>query len=368
MNKTEHEIGSEFWTNCTPRGQSNNGMRALKIYEAYSSHCLETLSGRTALEYIVEIMYGQGKRMAYLPSYCCHTMIEPFVKHGISVCFYDVVWTGHGLNRILDVDNKSDMVLLMDYFGHTDMQTVMLSEKLRKTGKTVIYDATHSMFSIGLNGLPYDFVYGSYRKWIDINCGFFVWNEDLFEEELSWIDNNENYAKARKEFFDLKADFMNGKHVSKDQFLPLMETAESILEKEYHHKLPDARSMEVLLNTDVEFLKSRRLENARLIIDFINGLKDERLSCINPLLNSTDIPLFVPVLFESEVQRNAARNYLIEHDIYCPVHWPLSELHLINNNAKKIYEKELSIICDQRYDNSDMYRIINTINNFLKTQ
>ena len=70
MNKTEHEIGSEFWTNCTPRGQSNNGMRALKIYEAYSSHCLETLSGRTALEYIVEIMYGQGKRMAYLPSYC----------------------------------------------------------------------------------------------------------------------------------------------------------------------------------------------------------------------------------------------------------------------------------------------------------
>ena len=58
------------------------------------------------------------------------------------------------------------------------------------------------------------------------------------------------------------------------------------------------------------------------------------------------------------------RKYLIEQQIYCPVHWPISNLHQISERAKEIYHIELSLVCDQRYGKSDMDRMAKALNNF----
>lgn len=76
-----NEIGSEFWLGCTPSSSKEYSMRPYNIYHSDLFNVVETLSGRTALEYIVEFLKAQGKRIAYLPSYCCHTMIEPFLLY-----------------------------------------------------------------------------------------------------------------------------------------------------------------------------------------------------------------------------------------------------------------------------------------------
>ena len=123
------EIGSEFWTGCTPTSGVEYTMRPACIYESHQYKVTETLSGRTALEHIVEILTGQGKNRAYLPSYCCHTMIEPFLKHGMTVDFYDVECTNNGLHRRLERDAQYDAILLMDYFGHTDAETIEIAER-----------------------------------------------------------------------------------------------------------------------------------------------------------------------------------------------------------------------------------------------
>ena len=357
------EIGSEFWTNCTPVCHEEYTMRPGAIYDKHRFKVVETLSGRTALEHIVEIICSKGEKVAYLPSYCCHTMIEPFLSHGMKVKFYDVRFIKEGIHREV-VDENYDAILMMDYFGHIDKETLGIATREQSKGKTVIYDATHSLYS-SVNTAPYDFVYGSYRKWLDINCGFVAWKEDLRKGEITQNNNYKKYASVRTNLFDLKARFIRGEQVNKEEFLPLIDTAETILEQEYHHKMPDKRSLSVLKNTDVSFIKFRRMENARVLTETINEINDHRVRCINPLLNAHDISLFVPVMVREDL-RSTLRRHLINNDIYCPVHWPLSDLHKAMIGSKQLFESELSLICDQRYDEKDMMRIANTIEEYLK--
>lgn len=358
------EIGSEFWTSCTPITREEYTMRPNPIYGAHPYKVAETLSGRTALEHVVEILVKQGKAISYLPSYCCHTMIEPFLTHGMEVKFYDINLSSSGLSRVINRDDY-DAILMMDYFGHIDKETIGLARREKASGKTVIYDATHSMYS-DINVEPYDIVYGSYRKWVDINCGFLAWKEGICEREITQNDNNYKYASIRQELFDKKALYMQGGTVKKEEFLPLIKHAETILEEQYHHKMPDERSMKVLRTADTAYVKTRRRKNARVLTEAINDIHDERIRCINPTLNFTEVPLFVPVIVAPEI-RNSLRKYLIEHMIYCPIHWPLSDLHSIMPGSKQLFESELSLICDQRYDTNDMKRIVDTIKQYLKS-
>lgn len=364
LSKKIKEIGSEFWTGCTPRSKEGYSMRPMSIYEQHPYKVVETLSGRTALEHIVEILCSKGKRMAYLPSYCCHTMIEPFLRHGMEVSFYDVEWTKQDLHRWVNTDADVDAVLLMDYFGHTDRETFQLARELKSKGKAVIYDATHSLYS-PINTATYDYIYGSYRKWVDINCGFLAWKEDLCNGEITQNNDNEEYANIRERLFDLKALFMNGSPVKKEVFLPLINEAESFLEEVYHHKKPDNRSMKVLRTTDASFIRVRRMENARTLTEKLNRLGDSRVRCLNPLLNALDVPLFIPIIVE-EGERDKLRRYLIEKEIYCPIHWPKSNLHKIMTGSEWLFDCELSLICDQRYGEHDMLRIIQEIQNYLR--
>ena len=60
------------------------------------------------------------------------------------------------------------------------------------------------------------------------------------------------------------------------------------------------------------------------------------------------------------------RRYLIDKEIYCPVHWPLSSYHDIDKSSRKIYEDELSLVCDQRYSEVDMQRMVDEIRMFME--
>lgn len=359
------EIGSEFWTNCTP--QTIDALYSIcpkSIYDNYPYAVIETISGRTALEHIVEILVKEGKTSVYLPTYCCHTMIEPFLTHGMKVSFYDVMLSNNGLHRDIDLDNNYDVVFLMDYFGHTDEETLRIALYQKQRGKTLIYDATHSMYS-NIEYDPYDFVYGSYRKWLDINCGFLAWKKVLSHGVITQNDNYEAYASIRTELFDKKSEFIKGGLIKKEEFLPLINMAETILEEQYHHKKPDPRSLEMLKHADAEYIKKRRIDNAKILTEAINKINDERIHCFNPILNTFDTPLFVPV-FVSSKDRGELRKHLTTNSIYCPIHWPLSEFHPYITNSKALYDSELSLICDQRYDGEDMFRIIDNISNYLQ--
>ena len=98
-----------------------------------------------------------------------------------------------------------------------------------------------------------------------------------------------------------------------------------------------------------------RRKNAKILHD---GLK--RHQDISFLFNveQMDCPIFVPIIVKNG-KRDYFRKILIENKIYCPIHWPKPNATCNSN----IYDSELSLICDQRYNEFDMKRIIEILNN-----
>lgn len=354
-----HEIGSEFWTGCSPIGKEGCEWALPRNWSLK-----ETLSGRVALEYIVEQLVKQKFTSVYMPSYCCHTMIEPFLKHGLSVKFYDVVLTETKLKKEFDPNHGCDVVFLLDYYGYVDAETMLIAKNQHAEGKLVIYDATHSIYS-NISYDNCDYVFGSYRKWMDVNCGFVaVKNSPNIEFGADW-HQFDGYNDMRKHMFDLKSCYMNDEDVDKQQFLEWINEAEEMLERDYHHTLPDQRSLDVLHHTDCSFLVQSRRHNASVIMKCIAEIGDKRIRCFVGKIGEHDVPLFVPVFVQAKY-RNELRRYLIEHDIYCPVHWPVSEMHQMMTGNTMLFESELSLICDQRYNSGDMIRIADTVKHFFQ--
>lgn len=358
------EIGSEFWTHCTPTVEGGLGLRP-SFYNDFEVR--ETLCGRTSLSCVVEMLIRNSNvKRVYLPSYCCQTMIEPFLSQGLEVCFYDVVLSSRGLHRVFDYENKCDAVMLMDYFGYIDEETFKIAKNQKLRGKILIYDTTHALYCNN-NIKIYDYLCGSYRKWVDINCGFYAVNclvsktNEVFKPTLTTADR---YIDIRTKMFDTKADYINGNNGDKTQILKWIEESEQILEKTYRHKSADDRSMKVMQQTDVTYIKQRRRDNANVLIEGVKSLCDDRVRLLYSEAGTGEVPLFVPISVDVQ-WRDTLRNELIKNNIFCPIHWPLSTSHTISDTAKQLFRTELSLVCDQRYDVDDMKKIIHVLRNYL---
>ena len=339
------EIGSEFWTSDTCNHCSDypfwNDWRGDKKFY---------LSGRTALEAIIrDILRDYDIKTAYLPSYCCHTMIEPFLRHGLKVEFYPVVYKDGSLHISCN-DNKHDVTLVLDYFGFHGYAPESLSDTV------TIRDLTHSLLSANSHELKSDYTFASFRKWGAVaGAAIACKSEGKFHSSECQNETNDKYIDIRKRAYALKASYISGQITDK-HFLDLFITAEELLEKDYAGYSADNESLDAA--AVLKRYSQARRENA---VFLLNGLlKSKLVTPVFPKMRCGDVPLFVPVLVNGD-SRDALKKYLIENRIYCPTHWPLSDLHTISSEEKVLYEQELSLICDQRYTVEDMRRIVSVI-------
>ena len=342
------EVGSEFWM-----------IDAKKREEQFF------LSGRTALEYIIRnIIFEEKIESVLLPSWCCHTMIEPFVRHGISIRFYDVYFEEEcGLCVDIPLPLENEIFYHMTYFGSSDLKG-MDERYVRENWKCIICDYTHSW--LGKKYVKYplvpDYVYISYRKWTGIygialarkvNGKFTISIEKKSAEKYELLRNNANQLKKR---------YMEGENINKNSFLELYAEAEGMLEMDYVDYGPSLASVEQLLNLDCQYIKNKRLKNALVLKNALSGINNIKIVFSN--LKDNDAPLFVPILVDKK-ERNKLKQFLIDSHIYCPVHWGLTDYHKgISERAEKIYYQELSLLCDQRYNVKDMIQIAEKIKQF----
>ena len=75
--------------------------------------------------------------------------------------------------------------------------------------------------------------------------------------------------------------------------------------------------------------------------------------------------MFVPILVP-DGKRDGLKRYLIKKGIYCPIHWPVGKYHRLDERTEYIYKNELSLVCDQRYTEEDMERIVKAIQLFME--
>jgi hypothetical protein len=356
------EIGGEFWRAAFPVPRTGGAPGWLE----FGADNRLFVSGRTALDHIIlDIREGRGLRSAILPSYCCRTMIEPFRARGVRVEFYDVEPAGGGgLSFRFDGSSDPDVVFVMEYFGYRSPSQDDGWASLRSRGAVIIEDATHSLFGDRPFGAGVDYVFASTRKWAGVPggaaaskmAGFFV------------IDppgrSNEAYIGQRTAAMLAKSAYLEGKDGGKKPHLRMFEDAETMLDSDYRGYGIDAMSRAVLLELPVEEIRAARRRNARALIEAFR-----RSGSFRPLFTEVrdgDCPLFVPILVPA-VYRDELRRRLADLGVFCPIHWPVSDLHALSERTEVLYQCEISIVCDQRYGPDDMARIAATLDRIVRS-
>ena len=334
------ELGSEFWD--IPLASQENGI--------FPPHTAWYLSGRVALRAVIsELCAKREVRTAALPSWCCHTMIAPFSDAGIQVFFYPVFVADGMLRQERGSCPSCDVTLMMDYFGYP-------RAPFTPDGGAVIYDATHGIFS----GVPagVDYVFGSLRKWAGFPTGGFAFScAGAPLPSAPEMDRAEAYILLRRTAMREKQAYLCGE-TNEKRHLAAFSSAEEMLDLPLSGSA-DPADIFAARYLDVPFLRQRRRENAAVLLEHV------REWAVFPELSAEDCPLFVPIHVPTD-RRDALRRYLIDQEIYCPVHWPVSELHRLDARTRDIYDTELSLICDQRYGLPEMHRIGQTVRAFLE--
>ncbi len=337
---SKREIGSEFWD--VPVCENKKSV--------FLDNTVWYLSGRCALRAIIkDIKRKISFKSVALPSWCCDSMITPFLEEKVEVKFYSVFIEEGTLKKDFCDISDCDAILLMDYFGFKR------SFDCEFDG-IVINDITHSVFCGELGSADYTF--GSLRKWAGFYTGGFAISKDGLLETMNGKTDYE-FVELRKLAMCEKNSYIRGNSDSKDYLLKFSK-AEDILEK-YSCGTADNYDISRANCLDINLIRRKRLENAEVIIN-----KFPDLTIFSELLQY-DCPLFVPLLIPNG-RRDELRKYLIENKIYCPVHWPVSEYHKLTDQTKNVYEQEISIICDQRYSVADMEYICSHINKFLMSR
>ncbi len=337
------EIGSEYWLENTTT-ITNNSCEYFKF--GLDNRFL--LSGRTAINYVLDNILNTRKIFnVYFPSYCCESMVEPFIKRGINVEYYTVDYKNK-LEYNIDLDYKCDIFFAMSYFGFSETNMDEYISNFKSKDIIVIEDITHRL----LNNSPFcaksDYLVASLRKWFPVISGGLAVNLNgkfIIDEEN---ETSDKLVEIKKEAMLRKKDFISQNKGDKNIFLGLFKSANDMLKVVDKNLKMDNESYQILNSIDLLETKRKRVENAKLIYD---NMKNKYKELLPFKLTENDCPLFVPILYK---HRDNLRKELINNRIYCPIHWPC--VNEMNNSI--IYANELSLICDQRYTSEDIQTYI----------
>ena len=313
-----------------------------------------TFSGRAAIDLAIkDIQTSHKVKTVYMPSYCCESMVQPFIKHEINVIFYDVNYSMNKISYNVDLNTECDIFFTMSYLGIEDFKLSFAIEEFSKRGKIIIEDITHRLFCKKPHA---DFIhYGiaSIRKWFAIPAGGYIFKNTGMLSHKPTLSSN-GIVDVKVKAMQKKYMYLQGKMINKDSFLPNFIDFEQKLKELHFDYMIDAISLRIINAIDIDFIRNRRRKNAQILYEGLRKLDTIKFLIAKPNLQ-TNCPLFIPIMVGNG-KRDELRNYLIKHNVYCPVHWPQSKgMH------SNIPKEELSLICDHRYSKKEMEYIVNII-------
>lgn len=330
------DIGGEFWE--VEIGEENN---------LFSDKTVWFASGRAALKAVIKDIKAKNRvETVALPSWCCDSMIIPFVDEGIKVSFYPVYFEDGQLKQ--EINEDPDIIFVMDYFGFTSDINMESSDKI------VIRDVTQSIFSKKYEDA--DYYFGSLRKWSGFYTGGFALKKDPWNIQLDFPEVDSYYLYLRKKAMREKATYILENKDSR-KFIDIFEEGEYYLNTVKEITAGTTEDKERTKHLDIDFIKTRRQENAKFLLQNIEF--DENIKPVFKEIKSEDAPLFFPILVKD---RETLRDRFIENGIYSPTHWGVSIYHSVTEKERYIYDNEMSLICDQRYSVEDMKRICDIVN------
>lgn len=349
---TYSEIGSYFWLDDS-YGLNNKTGREVNWLPSVEDSSF-VFSGRNAIDVALrDILKERTISRVLAPSYCCVSMLQSFIDRGLKVEFYEVGYQGRAFTyQIPDADDHT-IVLIMSYFGLCVTAEHEVIKKVHAQGTVVIEDITHSMLRSVVVSEDSDYVVASLRKWFGIPTGGWVGKKNGTFAEKPDMDSNHavvDKIAGMKE----KYDYLTGEISNKENFLLTQATFENDLIHVDRMLKIDNTSMGIVASIDIEKVKEARQRNTQVLLSGLADL-DGKILSIPSVDLKTDTPLFLPIFMTTE-DRDSLRKYLIDHSIYCPIHWPE-----VMGASVGVRANELSLICDQRYSEGDMQAIVDAI-------
>ncbi len=334
------ELGSNFEIDI-----SNLQYVEDNIYQyLHNYHTIYLDSGRSAIRVLNKILQ---KGVILLPFYICSSVIKNYEKD-FSIRFYkvkkDFSIDLEDLKSKLDTDVT--VVYVMNYFGEIQDNRVLefLREKKKEYGFTIVEDTTHSIFTnpnvIG------DYCICSLRKWFPVPDGGALYstielNHNLLQDTL------EKNSALKLEAMILKKWYIEKKVQYNAIYRDIFEKEEHQLDMQEKVYQISAISQRLLQCFSVNEMIQKRKKNYQELKAFLttNGFE-------NILKTEEMIPIAYPIYIKG---RDHFRTYLIEHQVYCAVHWPLEGIeHEDYEEAEDISRNIISLPIDQRYDKKHM--------------
>lgn len=359
------EIGSDFWLDYNEIDSTHDLVDIFPL----GDDRVYLLSGRSAIDFVIDDI-PKEIRAAYMPSYCCSSMLQPFANRDIDISFYDVTFDSGGIKYVIDYSKDVDIFFANSYFGFQCTIMDMAIGEFKNRNVTVLEDITHRLLCKQNYCKRADYVICSLRKWFPIPSGGlavkvkgYFRNAETYSPPAGLIEGKVNAMLKKSEY--MKASYSGNYGQIKQEHLTLYHNFNQRLRTNYKRIKMDNLSRRLLSKIDIVGVRKRRKNNAGLILDGLKGLKH-----IKPLIMesdfSTDCPLFVPVLVNTADRRKMVE-YLVNKGVYCPIHWPVPENVFLNRKTAIPYERELSLICDQRYSIKEIGYQVNLLREFENT-
>jgi hypothetical protein len=343
------EIGSDF--ELVESKYLNEVMPRRLPWEEEGSNVIYVESGRQALAVVEAELRSQGHTHLHVPSYLCDSMISPFQGNG---------WTLEALPMSDDLavspmdllsQVTAGVLLHTPYFGRQDSpETLDALDALRRRGVTVVVDETHRVFSTP--SAVADIRVASLRKSLPLYDGAYVVGvSGPLEQYVQNSPPRSEIAALHKKAMVAKSNALTRGDDSATHRL-LFERAEHATETQTKPAQISQESLSLLYRLDTDLIRTTRELNSNQLMEALGH--SERFRVINP--PAKDLLPFYLELDTNEVA--GLQRSLAGQRIYCPIHWPPSDLL---PRARSWPSRYLSLPMDHRYGESDMLRLATAV-------
>ena len=352
------EIGSIFPLCNETLCEAESKQSLFSDDKLYYSLCREALSD-------IAVSLQSSNKTVLIPAYTCQTVITPFEEAGWNCEYYFIQ-----INLRIDINHLSELtdkyspsvIVVHPYFGmELNSQEEAALQQISEKGVKIVLDLTQCIFS--QKRYPFiAYIVGSYRKWFPIPDGGFMerntYTDSIIQPEEEYDDFTEREIAAmylRGQYFG------NGEQRTKNISIRLSKAADHIAESNIKpHKMSQA-AYNLLQREDKGYNKKSRFANYSYLFNNIHESSKVKKVC-RDFEEVKTAPLYFTIYVED---RRELQRLLALDAIYAPVIWPVEdERVLINDEVKYIYDHILAIPIDQRYDESDMQRVVEIVNNY----
>jgi hypothetical protein len=294
------------------------------------------LSVRCAL---LALCRRHGPGAAWLPSYLCGALCEPFASSRIPIRYYGVdenlsVADANWIDEI----REGDLVLVIHYFGFPNLS--FPADRVRARGGLVVEDASQALFLSKQFPESRCILY-SPRKFLGVPDGGVLLGggtvESLDEPPLAWWRDAVAMTLKRREF-DLTGRSNN--------WHAMFRRVEAAFPLGLYRASDLARVL--IESADFDAIRTRRRANYARLAERIGR------HALFPELGPDAVPLGFPVRVEPGIRDRVLRT-LHGSGIYAPVHWAIRGIVPDSfQPSHTLASSCLTLICDQRCSTSDM--------------